>query len=132
MVWPARGNGLAWLAVYFSRDLIYTTGTIIRLERTSIRHRNTMSRVPVMIPVVRFPLGKGTLVVHGLGGSGTTSYTVGDKVPIAYRKSDPETAHIRTFEQEFAIPLVMIVFASPFLLIGFRLAYVNVRDRRRR
>jgi hypothetical protein len=82
------------------------------------------------IPVVRFPVGKGTLVFYGQG-SNNNPYSVGDKVSVAYRRSDPEVAYIRTFSDEFFTPLLMLLFASPFLLFVSRAVYVTVRERAR-
>lgn len=112
------------LNVLFSRDLVYTTGTVIRNEGAG------SSKARLRAPVVRFPLGKGSLVFYGRGST-FSDYDVGDKVPVAYRKSDPETAYISSFDAEYVTPLMMILFASPFMLFGVRGVYV-AQDRTKR
>lgn len=113
------------LNVLFSRDLVDTTGTVIRNEGAG------SSKARLRAPVVRFPLGKGSLVFYGQGSTFSDD-NVGDRVPVAYRKSDPETAYIRSFDAEYMTPLMMILFASPFMLFGVRGVYVLAQDRAKR
>ena len=112
------------LGVRFSSDLVYTTGTIIRLERGA----GASSRSSTTIPVVEFPIEKGKFIVHGTG-SNSNDFEVGQQVPVAYRKSNPETAYIRTFGEQYAVPLLMLLFAAPLLSIGIRGMYVVARKR---
>src|SRR5262249_23193364 len=110
------------LAVLFSSDLVHTNGTVIRFDAGGT------SKQRLAIPVVQFEIGRHAIVFHGIG-SNSNPFSIGQQVPIAYRKSDPEDAYIRTFGQELFVPLLLILLSAPCLVIGGRAAYVIIRDR---
>jgi hypothetical protein len=120
---PPEGYG-HWhgLRVQYSPDLIYTTGTVIRFE-----HAGTSSS-QASTPVVEYTLNGRKTRFYGQG-SNVHSFTRGDQVQIAYRKNDPETVYIRTFDQEFSVPLLMVLFSSPFLALALWGTYANIRER---
>ena len=110
------------LAVLFSPDLVNTSGTVIRVEHVGISGQ-------VSTPVIEYSIGVRRIVFRG-EGSNTHGLHRGDEVPITYRKSDPSVAYIRGFDQEFAVPLLMILFASPFLAMALWGTYTNLPGQR--
>ena len=109
------------ISILFSRDLVYTTGTVIRFDRAGISR-------PTFTPVVEYSVGNRRERFYG-EGSNSTDFNKGDTVPIAYRRRDG-TAFIRTFGEELAVPLLMILFASPFLAMAGWGTYANLRRQR--
>jgi hypothetical protein len=118
------GHGLN---VVFSRDLIYTTGTVIRFDydRTS---RSSKGRTST--PVVEIPLGKTRLRFNGMG-AGNHPFGKGDLVPVAYPPEHPEKAFIRTFAQMYGVPLFMLLIGSFPLALGLWGTIRLIRERLR-
>jgi hypothetical protein len=110
------------LAVLFSPDLVETTGKVIRVEHVGISGQ-------VSTPVIEYSVQNRRIVFRG-EGSNTHGLHRGDEVPVAYRRSDPAVAYIRTFEQRFAVPLLMMLFASPFLALALWGTYSNLPGQR--
>ena len=112
------------LDVVFSRNLVYTTGTVVRFDSnwTSKSHTST--------PVVEIPLGRTRFRFRGEGME-QHPFTKGDAVPVAYPAGHPEQAYIRTFRQMYFGPLLMLLFASPFLALGVWGTIMQIRDRLR-
>ena len=106
------------LAILFSPDLVDTTGKVIRVEHVGISGQ-------VSTPVIEYSIGERRIVFRG-EGSNTHGLHTGDEVPITYRRSDPSVAYIRTFDQRFAVPLLMLLFASPFLAMALWGTYSNL------
>ena len=96
----------------FIPDLVNTTGTVIRYDSGGIGGRRSHT------PVIEYSLGDHPMRFYGQGREKQV-FNVGDKVPIAYRKSDPATVYIRTFDQQYSLPLLMILFGSPFMVFAY-------------
>ncbi len=111
------------IAVLFSPDLVNTTGKVIRTEHAGI------SRAQTSTPVIEYSIGNRRVIFRA-EGSNTHGLHRGDDVEITYRRSDPRIAYIRTFEQRFAVPLMMVLFASPFLALAIWGTYSNLRPQR--
>jgi hypothetical protein len=111
------------LSVLFGSDLVYTTGVVIRndIGGTS-SHRN-------VTPVVEYAVGNHRERFYGEGGN-TREFEKGEQVPVAYRRGDLSTAHIRSFSEEFAVPLLLILFALPFVAMALWGTYVNLPGQR--
>ena len=120
--------GLPWgqhhgLDVVFARDLVHTTGKVVRFESFS------MTRGQTSTPIVEIQLPNGPFRFCG-EGEDQHPFDKGDEVPVAYPSGHPERATIRTFRQMYFGPLLMILFASPFLAMALVGTYRNVRARR--
>jgi hypothetical protein len=76
--------------------------------------------------VVQVPNGRTSFEFAALGGS-TRDFEVGDRVPVAYVNGHPETAFIRTFNQQFAIPLLLILFGLPPFALALRAIQMMIR-----
>ncbi len=68
-------------------------------------------------PIVEFPV-EGRVMRFAAVGTNLKTFEAGDQVPVAYRKSNWEDAYVRTFGQQYGVPLLMLLFASPFLFIA--------------
>ena len=110
---PPLGTFGGWkgLGARLSSDLEHTTGTVIRLEGSR------SGRSIFTIPIVEYSVNGKPMRFRGVGEN-NLGMDVGDRVPVAYRKSDLETAFIPTFGQFYGPPLLMLLFASPFVLIS--------------
>ena len=118
------GNGHHGLNVVFNRDLVYTTGKVIRFDAFVMSRSNTST------PVVEIPVGRTLFRFKG-EGSNTHPFSKGDTVPVAYPAGHPDQAYIRTFSQTYFGPLLMLLFASPFLTMAVWGTIMQIRDRLR-
>jgi hypothetical protein len=114
------------LNIVFSRNLIYTTGTVIRFDSGSMASKTRTST-----PVVEIPLGKTRFRFYG-EGMDQHPFAKGDVVPVAYPEGHPEKAYIRTFRQMYFGSLLMLLFASAFLALGLWGTIRQIRLRARR
>jgi hypothetical protein len=112
------------LDVVFSRNQVYTTGKVVRFE--SFHSRTSSSSWPF----VEIPVGT-TLFQFKAEGAESHPFDKGDLVPVAYPAGHPEKAYIRTFRQMYFGPLLMLLFASPFLAMALWGTFFQVRDRLR-
>ena len=95
----------------FGSGVVRTTGTVVAVEGSS----SGTSRFST--PVVEFE-ADGRTITFRAQGTNLANPGVGDRVPVAYRRDAPERAVIRTFSQTWMTPLLMTLFATPFLLIA--------------
>lgn len=96
----------------FASDLVYSTGKIVRIDGSS------MGTSRFSTPIIEFSVNGHPMRVRGQG-SNSSPFHVGQEVAIAYPNGDPERAWVRTFGQQYALPLLMIFFASPFVILAF-------------
>ena len=113
--WFGVGNSRG-LGVQFRSDRVDTTGTVLRGDRYHA-------------PSVRFQAG-GRSIVFDVQRSSSYDFHTSDVVPITYLRSDPNVAWVRNFDQQYSVPLLAILFASPFLLVFGRGVQMYVRKRR--
>ena len=112
------------LDVVFSRNLVYTTGKVIRFDSFH------MSRSSSSTPVVEIPVGKTLFRFKG-EGMDSHPFSKGDMIPVAYPAGHPDKAYIRTFRQMYFGSLLMLLFASPFLALAVWGTIMQIRDRLR-
>ena len=118
------GDNNHGLDVVFSRNLVYTTGKVIRFESFH------MSRSSTSTPVVEIPVGKTLFRFRG-EGMDSHPFDKGDMIPVAYPAGHPDKAYIRTFRQMYFGSLLMLLFASPFLALAVWGTIMQVHDRLR-
>jgi len=99
------------LSVLAQRDLVYTTGKVIRFESMS-----TPSH-PGSRPIIEIPYGNGRFQFSGEGAD-SFPYSTGEELPVAYPAGHPERAYLRTFRQMYFGPLLMLLFALPFFAMA--------------
>ena len=107
------------LGILLSPDLVRTTGRVIRTDSVSIISNQSST------PIVEYSIGSRRIIFHG-EGSNLHGLHPGDEVAIVYRRSDPQVAYIRSFDQQFGVPMVMIVLALPFLALAIWGTYSNL------
>lgn len=112
------------LNVVFTRNLVYTTGKVIRFDGhwTSKSHTST--------PIVEIPVGKTLFRFRG-EGMDQHPFSEGDTIPVAYPTGHPDRAYICTFRQKYFGPFLMLLFASPFLAMALWGTIMQIRDRLR-
>jgi hypothetical protein len=99
------------LNVLAQRDLVYTTGKVIRFESMAT------SSHPGSRPIVEIPYGNGRFRFSG-EGEDSHPFSTGDDLPVAYPAGHPERAYLRTFRQMYFGPLLMVLFALPFFAMA--------------
>ena len=110
------------LSVLFSPDLVNTTGRVIRVESFGVSTQ-------VSTPIIEYAIGNRRVIFRAQG-SNVHGLHEGDEVPVTYRRSDPSVAYVRGFDQEFGVPLLMIVFALPFIAMALWGTYSNLPAQR--
>ena len=112
------------LDVVFNRNLVYTTGKVIRFDSFHMRTSSTST------PVVEIPVGKTLFRFKG-EGMDSHPFDKGDSIPVAYPTGHPEKAYLRSFRQMYFGSLLMLLFASPFLALAVWGTIMQIRDRLR-
>jgi hypothetical protein len=124
--------GMDWNGgnILFRSDLVHTTGKVVELQYSP---GASPSDSPAY-PIVQFAVGDRTATFQGIGthppgGAVFESrfFKVGEEVPVAYPKNEPEKAYINTFGQSAGIPTMLALFALTFLAIGWWLVSVARR-----
>lgn len=94
-------------------------------------NRSGSSRTRMHKPVVAFTTEKGKRVIFtSMVGSNPPTYRKGDKVQVAYDRSNPKEAKIRAFTELYLLPLIFGGIGSVFFTLGFAFWFVTFRKKR--
>jgi hypothetical protein len=97
----------------FLRNSDVATGVIEAL--TESRDEEEVS----YFPTVRFRTAAGREVTFQSGtGSGESSWTIGDRVPVRYRRDRPECAEVGSFAALWGAALLFALLGVAFLFVG--------------
>ena len=121
--WAFLGGGLLFVALGFGMSLsslrflfgsATAQGTIVQVKDDPYQRNGR-----AWYPVVEYQVDGRTYTYTGVG-SESSSYSVGQKVPIVYRPEHPDSARIHSFADLWLIPVFFGACGAAFAGMGTR------------
>ena len=120
-LWGAYAGYVSWNLQTNGESI---EGTVVRLNEQS----DSEGGCCTYVPVVEFDAGGRAYSFEGDTASDPPAYRVGQRVPVIYEPSDPQTAQIDKWSERWLFPILII---PAMLLAALVINFVMVRAWRR-
>ena len=106
------GIGIGIKAWHFGASAREVEGTVIRMDRQVRKSTFTYS------PVVSYEINGRTFQLQSDVATSPPAYSVGEKVTVLYRAEQPADGQIKSFSEQWVLPLILSGFGTVLACVG--------------